>query len=593
MATPEEDRARFQEIANRGIQDKLPPEIRARFDEAVARNLVSMPQAEQSKKTNDGYGLNLFREGLQGLTLNTSDEIGAAIAAGVATVKDGANFKEAFNDILGNINQEQDAFREENPKAAFGAQVVGGLATGGAGLAKVAAKTAGKGVVSRLAANTAVGATEGAIAGYAGAEGADRATSGVVGAAVGGTLGAVGGEAMNFFTKRSALKKEVSDLLQSGSTDRKVARYMLDGAGKAKKDPIAIEAVRQGVDEGVVAMLKGASRSDRANMRRMLTVVERSKENAREGAVNRSTDVIGGSLVQRIKVVDKAKRAAGHKLNRVVKDLEGKPVAFHGAVDEFIADLDDMGVSLIRDDNGVIRPNFEGSAVENLAGVEAPLKRIIERMQRSRVDAKRAHDLKRYIDENVSYGKIGGAEGLTGNTERVLKKLRHNLNEALNQNYDEYKAANKIYSETKGALDAIQDAAGSKIDTMGEGADKALGTLSNSLLSNIRSRVGLANSIDDLSKIAAKHGGQFDDDIITQAVFADELDALFGAQAKRSLQGETEKAVRNGLSGGVKEAAIDMAAKGVDKARNVNQEAAFNALRRLLEDKPGTSVLKP
>ncbi len=44
MATPQENLARFQEIANRGIQDQLAPEIRARFDEAVSRNLIRLPQ---------------------------------------------------------------------------------------------------------------------------------------------------------------------------------------------------------------------------------------------------------------------------------------------------------------------------------------------------------------------------------------------------------------------------------------------------------------------------------------------------------------------------------------------------------------------
>ena len=34
---------RFQEIANRGLQDRLPPDQRARFDEALRRNLITLP----------------------------------------------------------------------------------------------------------------------------------------------------------------------------------------------------------------------------------------------------------------------------------------------------------------------------------------------------------------------------------------------------------------------------------------------------------------------------------------------------------------------------------------------------------------------
>ncbi len=46
MATPQENLAKFQEIANRGIQDQLPPEIRVRFDEAVNRGLVTSVTAQ-------------------------------------------------------------------------------------------------------------------------------------------------------------------------------------------------------------------------------------------------------------------------------------------------------------------------------------------------------------------------------------------------------------------------------------------------------------------------------------------------------------------------------------------------------------------
>jgi len=57
MATPQENIARFQEIANRGLQDKLPPDKRAIFDEAQRRGLIQIqgssditqqPQAKQA-----------------------------------------------------------------------------------------------------------------------------------------------------------------------------------------------------------------------------------------------------------------------------------------------------------------------------------------------------------------------------------------------------------------------------------------------------------------------------------------------------------------------------------------------------------------
>lgn len=48
MATPQENIARFQEIANRGLQDNLDPQKRAIFDEGVNRGIITFqPAAEQ------------------------------------------------------------------------------------------------------------------------------------------------------------------------------------------------------------------------------------------------------------------------------------------------------------------------------------------------------------------------------------------------------------------------------------------------------------------------------------------------------------------------------------------------------------------
>ena len=49
MATPQENRARFQEIANRGLQDRLDADKRARFDEAVRRGLITLPDQPSPK----------------------------------------------------------------------------------------------------------------------------------------------------------------------------------------------------------------------------------------------------------------------------------------------------------------------------------------------------------------------------------------------------------------------------------------------------------------------------------------------------------------------------------------------------------------
>lgn len=540
-------------------------------------------------KTSSGFGLNLAREALQGLTLNTSDEIGAGIAAGVASIKDGAPFKTTYMDMLRDINSEQDAFRSENPKTALAAQIGGGIATGAAGLAKLSAKTAGLPVLKRIASNAGLGAAEGAIAGAGGAQGEDRVSSGVAGAGIGAALGVAGGELVNVFKAKSAVKKEVEGLLKSGSTDSKVAGYILNGSGKVRKDKIALNAISQGVDDGVVAAIKGSSRADKSNMMKMLTVLERGKNNARYGALNRPTDVIGDSIVQRINVVSKAGRRAGAQIDSVAKSLKGKAVDFSSVVDKFNDSLDEIGVKLVTDIDGVIKPDYASSIVRKNPAARRLINNIVDEMQSGGpVDGFRAHQVKKIIDDQVVFGK--SKTGLGGKAERIIKNLRREIDQSLDNNFPEYKQVNDIYSETRGILDSIQDVAGKKIDIHGKNSEKALGTLSRSFLSNIRSRANLINAIDDLDNAAAKYGGKFDDDIITQVLFADELDSLFGAAAKSSLQGEVQKAGEKAVRSGLREAVVDTVSDNVHKLKGVNEENAIKALKMLLKDVPGKEL---
>ena len=69
--------AKLQEIANRGLQDKLPPEKRAIFDEAVKRGLVSLPETGSNTPLNiAGEGAAAFnRTIIDGIDFMTVDQV--------------------------------------------------------------------------------------------------------------------------------------------------------------------------------------------------------------------------------------------------------------------------------------------------------------------------------------------------------------------------------------------------------------------------------------------------------------------------------------------------------------------------------------
>jgi len=374
---------------------------------------------------------------------------------------------------------------------------------------------------------------------------------------------------------------KVADEMAEPAPERSLAKYIEDGAGKLKTDPIMKEAVKQGYDEGTVAAVKGASISDKSKMRKMLDIMKKGKENARYAVDNRPANVAGDSLLDRVKAVKQINRQAGSEINKVARSLRGQEVDSTEAIGNFMDSLSEMGVTI----NKNLKPRFKNSDVEFNAGAKAAIAGMIKRLSRGKPgavpDAYEMHRMKLLIDDMVTYGKSG--EGIKGKTERVLKKLRADIDNSLDSNFPEYDAVNTTYSETINALDSLQDVAGKKMDLFGPNADKATGTLLRRMMSNAQSRVNLTDAIDILESVNKKHGNYFDDDIKTLMLFTDELDDVFGPVARTSLAGEVSKGVRKAANADIRGAVAEVASSAVEKARGLNQANQFKVMMKLLE----------
>lgn len=541
-------------------------------------------QAAQPKKQEPTMELvsDLDKELLQGLTFGFGDEAGAALGALAASLTSDAKFSDAYGEMVGNIRAEQNQFREEHPVASTAAQVVGGLASGGAGLAKASATLApkGAGLARNLLVGTGTGAIEGGIAG-AGFADENKIEAAKDGALIGGGIGFLGGGATGYLSKRSALKEEIAGLFKKDSGNTKLAKYVQDGAGSVKKDPAAIEAIRQGYDEGVIATIKGSSKRDKLKLRRMVSVLERGKENKRYGTTNMPSDVVGDSIAERVRHIEKVNKLSGAEVRRASRGLKGKQVDFAPSVDQLLSDLDEAGVSFNPKSGKV---DFTGSDFEKLEGAEGAIKRVLMRMRDNMPpDAFEVHRLKKYIDNNVEFGKSSG--GAVGQAEGIIKDLRHNLDAALDGKFKAYDAANTAYSETKEALNNFKSL-GAKIDMGSDNVDKSLGAVARRISSHAVSKGGVLDTIEGLDNVAANYGGNFSDDIITQALFADELNTVFGPTARTSLQGEGAK-IAKGAANAASGNTLDMAASAIggayDKVRGVNNEKAIKVIREILE----------
>ena len=345
------------------------------------------------------------------------------------------------------------------------------------------------------------------------------------------------------------------------------------------------KARKQGFDEGMTNVIANASPIDKRRMLQMVSKMEKGKADSLYQAKNRPADIAGDSLLKQVDFVKSNNRQAGQQLNRVANSLKGKEVDITEPRNKFFDDTSEsLGVTF--DESGM--PDFTGSQIETIAPARKLIKDISLRIKRNpNPDALDAHNFKKFIDENVDFGKR--AQGLGGKTERIAKDLRKSVNNTLGGQFEKYKEANARFSDTVQALDSLQDAAGKKLDFFGPNADKATGTVLRRLMSNAQGRVTLMDAIENISETSKKYGGSFDDDIMTQMLFADELDSVFGGSGRTSLRGEVKKAgvdtavdvsqmtIPGAVALGVKE--------GARKLRGVNEKNQIKAIKELLKAK--------
>ena len=344
-------------------------------------------------------------------------------------------------------------------------------------------------------------------------------------------------------------------------------------------------ARKQGFDDSVTTMIANSTKNNKRSMAKQVALIERVKGNARDKALEGAADVAGDALLKNIDFVQSNQKQAGEQLGRVSKSLKGKALNVDDDISSFFKGMERLGVKF--DEKG--KPNFETAIFEGSSTAESLVNKVSLRIKRNKgfsdTDGLNAHEFKGFLDEMVSFEKSEG--GLSGKVERVVKKLRSDINESVGSISDPYKEANKRFSDAITVLDELQDVAGRKLDFSGPNADKAAGVLLRSQLNNTGKRANLLTAIGKLEGVAKKYGANFDDDVLTLAIFADELESIFGSRTRTAIRNEAKK-------GGV-DAAIDISgmtafgaaaigAKKLNKIRQgINEKNQFKAIKDLLK----------
>lgn len=392
--------------------------------------------------------------------------------------------------------------------------------------------------------------------------------------------------------------------IKEGSTENELAPYRIvpkrePESGEVLRptdyklvpDNAAVKAMDQEWEAGTVQAVKNFDPKTAEVAARMLRVAQMGTKDDTFKAENRPLAEMGEEFARQVYQVKRAKKQAGEAINQAAASLKGERVDVTPAVDRFLtAASDDLGVQIRPAKNGVAI-NFRGSNLEGntpeLKSAQGVLKNLIDRMYNTKTpSAYDVHRLKMYIDTQASYGSTLG--GLKGNTDRIVKGLRHDLDTILDDNFESYKMANQDYAQTKTALDNVQELVGKKIDLDADYSPQVLGRLSRRILSNAQSAERVREALINIDDVAMQYGSESAGKLADLVKFADTLDKQFGIAADTSLAGEvakgTAQAARNRS---LTDMAFNVGGAAYQKLKGINVDNKYKTMNELLNRQRG------
>lgn len=503
--------------------------------------------------------------------------------------EDASRLEGALSDINDEIMKTGEGASDIlNPNKLTNKQVVGDalqLATT-AGGAKVAGAVAGKatsatgfikGVAQGAKTGAIGGSAVGALTGTSQALQEDKDLGGIVtdtviGAGIGGVTGGVLGGITGGISgglKGRALRKEIlGEQLKSGEKT-------INQTQKAQK--VKSMAKEQGFDDTDIDFIQSMKPTDRKKAQKMITLAQEASVNKR--AIERPIDIVGDSMVDRVKFIRNKNSIAGKAVDTTAKALKGQKVDSTPIRDRALALLEDAGVTANNDGT----PNWSKSIFNKTPDLKNKIMKSLSDLPAGEIDAYDLHNFKKSIDEVVNYGVKG--EGLKGKSASILKAIRTSADEVLDSNFDSYNNANTDYKVTRDILDITDDLFGKKAGVVKERG----GQLLRSVFSNNTQRPRVLSLIEQLDKISKKYGGKFDDNLVDQAIFTEILEDVYGTQATTSLQGQTARAIKGtqkvieGLRNPV-QGAGELLASTAEKLTGISPERKKKILEALIRN---------
>ena len=343
----------------------------------------------------------------------------------------------------------------------------------------------------------------------------------------------------------------------------------------------------------MVQAVKTVTPQTREAMLEMLDLRGRITENKRLAQTQRPTDIVGQSATTRVLYLRDLANEARKDLNNIAEtQLAGKPMETQPVLAAVTDALEQLDVGLVRGDDGLPKPVFEGSMISQNKSSQRVINSLFNLLKEGGApDALRFHKLKRQLDELIDYRKSMQG-GLTDSGRNVLKGVRKSLNDSLRSVNDDYARVNDILSDVLTVFDDLDSVSGRRTNIFDSDASQKLGQEFRKLFSNYGVRTDMVNALESLDKTAAKYGANFNDSVMDLAMFANALDNRFGPVAETSFRGEiaaaskraqAEEAARRAAEQGLTRTVMDKVMGAYQSARGVSDDAAYASMEQLLK----------
>lgn len=295
-------------------------------------------------------------------------------------------------------------------------------------------------------------------AGKTGLEAATPGVATVVGATLGGGIplaGATKALATELATKAKPVIAGTKEVVKStartlGQIPENIATNVGEMQAKeaiVKSIPSKVgqKAVRSGVDVADIKTLENSVNTPEAR-----TLIDTVKKFATGESKISPFEVVGKPIVTRLKKIDEQVKKFANQLDTVAQDLRGVSVEDATKIQDTVLNgIKKLNISI--KDGGL---DFAGSSLEGVGNSGTIVNNVFKRLQ-SAGDAFDLHNLKKYIDANVSYGKR--VEGLDSGAENLLKSWRKAIDDTLDTQFVEY---NKVNTELAKRISPLEDLKG-------------------------------------------------------------------------------------------------------------------------------------